>query len=404
MSDSAPISIRHSLRRTLFLWFLGLALLPLSIVSWLDHHQAIDALHTETIQKLTTAVELKSRAMEAFFSERTKDLQTQTLSRNNLRFFNTLQTTWQVGKLPPETFVRSYAWAELVEREGGDIKEFLTTYQYKNLLYMEPGGVVLFAAQPDPMLGTNLLTSPEKNSRAREVVRNALARKKAVFSDLEPGEEDTVKGYLAQPMLAENGIATGVLLLQINLDPLLELLENRGGLGETGETFLVGEDLLMRSNSRFQKGSSILKSRVDTRITRHWQQENKIARGERAGAIHHVIRVIPNTFPDYRGVEVLGIYADLEFLHPLDTEWVLIAKLDASEFHAPAIRLRNHSLIAVLLTGLLVLLAALGVARHMITPLQNLTRWAMKIQAGELTLETIRAPENEVGALVTAFG
>jgi hypothetical protein len=36
------------------------------------------------------------------------------------------------------------------------------------------------------------------------------------------------------------------------------------GMGETGETYVVGEDLLMRSDSRSAEKSTVLETRVDT--------------------------------------------------------------------------------------------------------------------------------------------
>jgi methyl-accepting chemotaxis protein len=41
----------------------------------------------------------------------------------------------------------------------------------------------------------------------------------------------------------------GILIFQFPIDRLNTIMKERDGLGDTGETYLVGEDLLMRSDS-----------------------------------------------------------------------------------------------------------------------------------------------------------
>ena len=54
------------------------------------------------------------------------------------------------------------------------------------------------------------------------------------------------------------------------------------GMGESGETYLVGTDYLMRSDSRFSEESTILKTKVDTET----QQSKLFSAFERLGAEH----------------------------------------------------------------------------------------------------------------------
>ena len=54
----------------------------------------------------------------------------------------------------------------------------------------------------------------------------------------------------------DEGVLIGVLVLQISIEEIYRVMTsdmswNQEGMGETGETYLLGEDLLMRSNSRF---------------------------------------------------------------------------------------------------------------------------------------------------------
>jgi methyl-accepting chemotaxis protein len=83
-------------------------------------------------------------------------------------------------------------------------------------------------------------------------------------------------------------------------------------MAETGETYLVGQDGLMRSNSRFSDESTVLRTAVETDV---------VALAMEGG--EGVRKVI-----DYRGVEVLSAYAALQLG---DFTWAVLAEIDRAE-------------------------------------------------------------------------
>ncbi len=107
-------------------------------------------------------------------------------------------------------------------------------------------------------------------------------------------------------------------------------------MGETGETYLVGNDSLMRSQSRFIRQSTLLSQRADTPSV-------KSALAGFGGA--HVI-------DDYRGVPVLSVYSPVDFG---GQPWVLLAEIDHDEI------LGQVNYWPILISGLIAaLLAALA--------------------------------------------
>jgi methyl-accepting chemotaxis protein len=93
------------------------------------------------------------------------------------------------------------------------------------------------------------------------------------------------------------------------------MLTQRAGLGQTGEMYLVGEDGLMRSNSRFSVEPTMLKKEVDTEATREAFD----------GYVGKKI------IYDYRGVPVLSAYTplNLNFIN-----WALMVEIDEEEAFA----------------------------------------------------------------------
>ena len=80
--------------------------------------------------------------------------------------------------------------------------------------------------------------------------------------------------------------------------------------------YLVGEDGLMRSNSRFSEEPTILQKEVDTKATR------EAAYGYSGTDI----------IEDYRGVSVLSAYVPLHLNY---INWTLLVEIDEAEAFAP---------------------------------------------------------------------
>ena len=103
-----------------------------------------------------------------------------------------------------------------------------------------------------------------------------------------------------------------MLALQVPTERIVEIMDFRGGMGATGETYVVGQDLLMRSNSRFSEESTIMKKKVDT------AQVQRALRGEE-GVIIDL---------DYRGQSVLSAYSSATID---ETTWAVLAEIDQAE-------------------------------------------------------------------------
>jgi len=84
------------------------------------------------------------------------------------------------------------------------------------------------------------------------------------------------------------------------------------GMGDSGETYLVGKDGVMRSDSRFSEVSTVLDTRVDTEtvaLALEGQQGVQITQ-------------------DYRGIMVLSAYDYIDFD---GIRWAVMAEIDAAE-------------------------------------------------------------------------
>lgn len=155
-----------------------------------------------------------------------------------------------------------------------------------------------------------------------------------------------------------------------------------GGLGETGEMYIVNRDKLMITESRFIE-DSVLKQVVNTEGVR-------VAFDNGMGMV--------GIYPNYRGVPILGASKYLE-----EMGWVILAEKDVSEAFAPIVSLRNF-VIVVGITGIIVVvIIAIYLSLNVTRPIKKLVESAHAIANGNLTKKVNVKGKDEIGYLANSF-
>jgi methyl-accepting chemotaxis protein len=118
-----------------------------------------------------------------------------------------------------------------------------------------------------------------------------------------------------------DGELLGIFAIQIPEQPINRIMHFSAGMGETGEIYLVGEDRLMRSTSRFFKESTVLHTEVNApTLANAFRDEEGFA-----------------VVDDYRGIAVFSAYRLFEFE---GIRWAMLAEKDVAEVMAPLVTAR----------------------------------------------------------------
>ena len=230
------------------------------------------------------------------------------------------------------------AYSALHAERRDRVEDFLEIHDYYDLFMIDPDGNVLYSYFKEPDFGTNLRTGPYAESGLARVFEESVAARDgghvafADFARYAPSG-DAPSAFVGSPVHDDDGRVLGVLAAQISAEAVNQIMRFDEGMGETGETYVVGEDLLMRSDSRFSDPSTILEQTVDTEsVRRAFAGETGV-----------------NEIVDYRGEDVLSAFGlmDLEGLR-----WAVVAEKDTAEILAPARALRR----TLLLTGAAIVL------------------------------------------------
>ena len=115
-------------------------------------------------------------------------------------------------------------------------------------------GDMVYSYYKETDYATSLTSGPYANSAIGKAFKQAseLQSGQSVFVDFEQylPSYAAPAAFIASPMMDESGYLQGVMIAQVPLDKLNGIMGNRSGMGETGETYLVGRDLLARSDAR----------------------------------------------------------------------------------------------------------------------------------------------------------
>ena len=281
-------------------------------------------------------------------------------------------------------------------------------------------GLQVYDVAKDRDFATSLTVGPYANSNLAKLAakcRSTSNRDDVFFSDFEPYEasQGEPTQYVASPIF-DGDQPIGVLALQLSTQAIDKVMTGdrgwvREGLGQTGESILVGPDLFPRSDIRsyLEDPSDFLAklqdsgasketiARIRTFRTTILQLPLKLPsvemalQGQQGVRVGRDSKVLEASLVSYMPVEI-------ENLH-----WALISRETMAEAFKPVSDLKwvfsGWGVLLLILTTL----AAWLVARQMLRPINALVDAAEKVAAGDLTARVDWRSNDELGTLANTF-
>jgi methyl-accepting chemotaxis protein len=384
--------LTDSLMKKLLILFFAAVVIPLSAGAWLSSQYARDSLRTARFASLEAINEIKKAQVLNYLESLKMNSKVLAQSCDVKQAYSILQQYYEGGGKVDGSFdVDSENYQHVYNRIGSIFKDYMAVYGFREVyIVSRQQGQVLYSVNRGADLGSNLETGPHKDSGLARLWRAVSASGKVEMLDFSfyvPIRKAAL--FLGAPILGEEGDVKAVLVLMLDGSPLDRIVGNSAGMDESGESYLVGGDYLMRSNSRFNR-QALLVQEVDTVAVRE-------ALAGRIGV---------ETMIDYQGVEVLAAYSSLKLKEKigLDFEWVIISELESAEAFVPMAELvaNIQGLGALLLVASL--LVVFLVARSIVLPLKVLMVKVRLMAGGDLTVSVPRTTRyDEIGDLFKAF-
>ncbi len=267
---------------------------------------------------------------------------------------------------------------------------YLDKFGYYDIFLVEPeNGYIVYSVFKELDYATSLLSGPYSNTnfaRVFKAARDSGQPQQTFVEDFEPylPSYNAAASFISVPVIKE-GELLGVLIFQMPVDRINGVMQTAEGLGESGESYLVGKDLLMRSQSRFTDEPTLLHQQVDTSGV-------KQSLAGKSGT---------SIFPDYRGVPVLSSYS------PVDIEgfdWVILAEIDEAEAMQAVSKVQWVGVILAVLVSIIIAFVSTRFVKGVLAQLGGdptlINKIALDISRGNLNLN-IDNTDKPIGVLAS---
>ncbi|MCX8175281.1 MAG: PAS domain S-box protein [Candidatus Micrarchaeota archaeon] len=344
-----------SISTILLFVLLAISLIGISIGAYLLYIEADKLLTNAVYENLKGAAEFKADHIRTYLS----DMKRQAVQAANRVTFSKLLST---PKDSPE-------YPSALASAQGSIEQ-LAKYEptYHEAFLMDLNGTIVISSDRS-RIGADMSND--------EFFSNGL-RGTSIKSVYYSRVTEKPQLGVSSPVYGANGSVVGVYAARINLDELNSIMQDRTGLGMSGEMVLIDRKGKVLTPLLYAP-DSVLKRTIQTDLARqcildmdiHMQQNGSIALHDEEVMVYR----------DYRNITVIGTH-DYALPH---AEWCIIAKIDESE----ALGKPRSELLAVFLIILVGLIISIATAVYIVSrklsfSIRSLTQDVGKITRGEL--------------------
>jgi signal transduction histidine kinase/DNA-binding response OmpR family regulator/HAMP domain-containing protein len=357
-----------SIRTHLTFWFLILTLLPLLIVLIITYFQRVEVIENRTINKLVAIRDLKVELVNMWLHERVSDM-------------NTLSIDSELSN------VKKLINKKVLDSDDESLKKTISDYLinyvtihevYQELFILNPENGKILISVNEHMEG---LDKSKDDYFTLPMERNKLSIKNIYYSST---ISDYSMAYSVPIYDSEenNDKIVGILVARVNLNTsLYRLLLDRVGLGNTGETLIVNEDVYALNKLKWYDDAPLQLQIVA-------EPAVKASRGG-TGVIKSL---------DYRGEEVLAAYAFIPGVN-----WGFVCKQDLKELNSPIVELFRNFIIIFIITSLIISISVINISRSITKNIIAMNMVAKKMRGGDLSVRHEINSSDELGSLALEF-
>jgi methyl-accepting chemotaxis protein len=279
--------------------------------------------------------------------------------------------------------------------------KYIEKYGYYDLFLMNPDGFVFYTVTREADYGTNMVNGKFSGSNLGALTRRVMETQGFGFADFLPyaPSNGAPAAFIAQPVV-NNGKVEAVVALQLPLEGINAIMMERTGMGETGESYLIGPNKLMRSDSFLDpENHSVLASfsRPET-----GQVDTEAARLALSGETDAKI------ITDYNGNPVLSAFTPVDVY---ETKWAILSEIDEAEVRAPINALLVFIIVSALVMIAISIVVAVLFSRTISKPILLVVDGANHLAVGDIELTgmdwneiaKINARADELGRIGQSF-
>jgi tubulin-specific chaperone A len=369
-------------------------------MSYFNYQNTYNALLNRAKYDLAIIAKNKGHEIQHYFRKSLTNLLIEARRKSVLSMLDDFGSAFRAMGADLNTFVKSPQWATLDQKHGKHIEFFTTSHGFYDFFIIDKKGNLLYSVKQEKDLGTNLFDGPYAGTLLGKACRKAFELEMPLFSDFAKyaPSHNLPTAFLVTLILNDEGEKIGLAAVQLDHDEIDRIMKQEIGLGASAESYLIGGDLIMRSNSVLDDKPTILSEKVTTDQARRWLCEHIESE---APVVGRCDAEEVSTYIGRKGYPVIGMHSNIEIG---GIRMAVITEVKQSEAVKAATTQKEQDIILLLATMVIASSLAFIVARRITLPVKRLSDWAGRVAAGVLDNETIPAPKNEIGHMNNCFG
>jgi methyl-accepting chemotaxis protein len=370
----------------LIIVFLAIGIASIAALGIISYNQSKEALVHSAENELSAIKSIKKNQVNDFFKQRLADIRVYSMNTAVQMAADRFITTYDTSGLQSQTY------RKFENAHGPKLEKYVNEYAYYDLFFISNDGDVAYTVAKESDLGKNVLTGSLSGSPLAEAFKDG--RNQYTLTDFSWYDiSDAPAAFVSGPVKDNDGNRIGVIAYQLSLKAINDIMQERHGMGETGETYLVGPDKRMRSNSYLDpEGHSVEASFAGT------VEQN----GVNTVAVREALSGNSDTkiVIDYNGNPVLSSFTPVKFGN---VTWALMAEMDEAEIMQPVNKLRTEILVIAIVVAVVIVVVSIVFARSIAKPINKGVMFAQKLAEGDLTTDIDVDQKDEIGKLASAL-
>jgi methyl-accepting chemotaxis protein len=299
-------------------------LISIFTVSYKTIEQNKRDLISEAFSKLEAIRDIKTNQLKDFFHSRANDIEVAANGQNVIALTQALIDVHKELKVKATDNypVQNPKAIDAIASHELYFGDYLKKYGYYDIFIIcKSHGHVMYTQAKESDFGENLSVGRLKDSGLAKVWSKVVASGKTETVDMSryaPSNDEPAM-FMGTPVYL-NGEFKSVLVIQVSDKAINKIMQERSGLGKSGETYLVGPDKLMRSDSYLNPKDHSLRGSFAN--PEHGSVDTKAYQRAMAGEVGDDILL------DYNDNPVLSSYKSIAIG---DFKWAVLAEIDKKE-------------------------------------------------------------------------
>ena len=273
----------------------------------------------------------------------------------------------------------------------------MSEYDYYDIFLINLQGRIVYSVFKEINFGTYLINGPYRETDLATFFKKASKagkegnRDAAFLSDYKKytPKYEASASFISSPVI-KNGTFLGVAIMQKPTDKNTAVMSDHQGLGKTGDSYLVGSDYLMRSNSHQVEAINVANA-----FAQHRELKNEIIEETLSGKKGS--RIYQNLSGNDSQVASVPVSVG-------DSTWVLTSEIETGEAMALVASLRQTVLVLFVISTVLLILISLLVSSTIAKPIRKIASTIQEISTNKNLKERFSIKsKDEFGTVSVAF-